>query len=147
MATHRPIGTGAATQAADGTPRQDSKLDRKYAQFASRYQGSPGARAGLKAAVFVVGLLFVLVGLALTVLPGPLTIPPVLAGVYIWSLEFPWARRLRVRVNKSAREAWRNAQAHPARAIAVTVLGLVAAGVAIWAVGHFDLIQKAKDLI
>lgn len=147
MATHRPIGTGAATATADGTPRQDSKLDRKYAQFASRYQGSPGARAGLKVAVFVVGLVFVLVGLALTVLPGPLTIPPILAGVYVWSLEFPWARRLRVRVNKSAQEAWRNAKAHPARAITITVLGLVAAGVAIWAVGHYDLLAKAQDLI
>lgn len=147
MATHRPIGTGAATATADGTPRQDSKLDRKYAQFASRYQGSPGARAGLKVAVFIVGLVFVLFGIVLVALPGPLTIPPMLAGVYVWSLEFPWARRLRVRLSRSASEAWRNAKAHPARAITVTVLGLVAAGVAIWAVGYFDLVQKAKDLI
>ena len=92
--------------------------------------------------VFVVGFLFVAGGLALAVLPGPLTIPPVLIGVYVWSLEFPWARRLRIRANKSAREAWDNARRHPARATAITVGGLVVAGVVIWAVLHYQLVDR-----
>ena len=41
--------------------------------------------------VFTVGLLFVALGIALTVLPGPLTIPPILLGLWVWSTEFDWA--------------------------------------------------------
>ena len=43
--------------------------------------------------VFVVGLLLILLGLVLIVLPGPLTIPPILLGVWLWSREFEFARR------------------------------------------------------
>ena len=97
--------------------------------------------------VFLVGLVFVGGGAALVVLPGPLTIPPVLVGVYVWSLEFGWARRLRGRVSASARTAWEHSKAHPVRAGSITVLGLVGAGVAIWAVSAYDLVARAKDLV
>ena len=86
-------------------------------------------------------------GIALAVLPGPLTIPPVLVGVYVWSLEFGWARRLRIRVTKSAKEAWNQARQHPARAAVITVAGLLAAVAVVWAVGHFDLVDRAKSLV
>lgn len=128
-------------------PTQNSALDRKYNGFAQRFRGSAGGRLGLRVAVFVVGLVFVLTGAVLAVLPGPLTIPPVLAGVYVWSLEFTWARRLRVRVNNSAREAWANAKTHPARASTITVLGLAAAAATVWAVTHYDLIDRLKNAI
>ena len=42
--------------------------------------------------LFVAGLLLILLGLALIVLPGPLTIPPILLGLWLWSLEFEFAR-------------------------------------------------------
>ena len=42
--------------------------------------------------VFVAGLLLILLGLVLIVLPGPLTIPPILLGVWLWSREFEFAR-------------------------------------------------------
>jgi len=45
-------------------------------------------------AVFAAGLLFIVARIALAVLPGPLTIPPVLLGLWIWSTEFEWAHRL-----------------------------------------------------
>ena len=41
-----------------------------------------------RAGIFVLGLLFILGGLALAVLPGPLTIPLVLLGLWVWSWEF-----------------------------------------------------------
>lgn len=125
---------------------QNSALDRRYAALASRVNGTAGGRVALKVVVFLVGLFFVVAGVLLVALPGPLTIPPLLVGVYVWSLEFSWARRLRVRVNRSARAAWADARQHPARAITITVLGLVAAVVVVWAVLHFDLVQRAKDL-
>jgi hypothetical protein len=43
--------------------------------------------------VFLAGLLCIAAGVALSVLPGPLTIPPVLLGLWIWSTEFDWAQR------------------------------------------------------
>jgi hypothetical protein len=59
----------------------------------------------------VPGLLFILLGLALAALPGPLTIPPILVGLYIWSTEFAWAGRLLERAKRSAREAGRTPSA------------------------------------
>ncbi len=141
-AASRPAGRPAQDAAA-----KDSALDRRYRHATERVRSTSAGRVGLQAVVFVIGLLFVASGVALAVLPGPLTIPPVLVGVYVWSLEFAWARRLRVRVNKSAREAWRNAKQHPARAILITVLGLVAAAVAVWAVTHYQLVDRLKDAI
>ena len=146
MATSRTEDP-AGTPRSDAAPAQDSALDRRYEHATRHLRGTSGGRAGLKALVFVVGLLFVAGGLALAVLPGPLTIPPVLAGVYVWSLEFAWARRLRVRVSRSAREAWDNAKQHPARATAVTVLGLVAAVAAVWAVTHYQLVDRLRTAL
>mgnify|MGYP003296489868 CR=1 FL=1 len=71
-----------------------------------RVRRTPGGRHLLKLAVFALGAFFVLLGIALVVLPGPLTIPPILLGVYIWSTEFAWADRLRDRAVDSGREAW-----------------------------------------
>ena len=94
--------------------------------------------------VFVLGLLFVLLGIALTALPGPLTIPPVLIGLWIWSTEFQWAARFFATFKRTAQDAWRHAKQHPVSSAAVTVGGLAAAGVAFWAVGHYRLVDEAK---
>lgn len=130
-----------------GGPAQDSALDRRYAAWTRPIAGTSGGRAVLRAVVFVVGLLFAAGGVVLAVLPGPLTIPPILAGVYIWSLEFSFARRLRVRVDRSARKAWDNARQRPVRASTITVLGLVGAAAAVWAASHYDLVDRLKDLV
>lgn len=97
--------------------------------------------------VFVVGLLFVALGIALTVLPGPLTIPPVLLGLWVWSTEFAWAARFFQAFRRKATDAWAHARQHPASSLAVTVGGLAAAGVAFWAVGHFALVDKATTAL
>ena len=46
------------------------------------------SRTVRRVVVFLAGLLLILAGLVLVVLPGPLTIPPILLGVWLWSLEF-----------------------------------------------------------
>jgi hypothetical protein len=92
--------------------------------------------------VFLAGLLCVATGLALTVLPGPLTIPPVVLGLWIWSSEFGWARSIFQTTKRTAQETWAHARQHPASSAAITIGGLAAAGVAIWAVGHFQLVDK-----
>lgn len=145
LAAHSPSAdAGRAEGSGSGS---GSALDRRYHRLTQRIGSTPGGRIGLKVVVFVVGLVFVLGGIGLAVFPGPLTIPPILVGVYVWSLEFGWAYRLRGRVNRSAREAWTNAKQHPARALGVTALGLAAGAVAVWAVVHYDLITRLKDLV
>jgi len=97
--------------------------------------------------VFVLGLLFILLGLALAALPGPLTIPPILLGVWIWSSEFAWADRLFVRAKSSAREAWGNAKQRPVISALVTGGGLVAVGLAFYLAGRYELVERGRDAI
>ena len=42
---------------------------------------------------FSVGLFLVLAGLVLIVLPGPFTMPLVIAGLFVLAVEFAWAER------------------------------------------------------
>src|SRR3954465_9450917 len=100
-----------------------------------------------RAGVFFAGLLCIAVGIALAVLPGPLTIPPVLLGLWIWSTEFSWAHRLFESFKKKGREAWQHAKVHPVSSTIITVGGVVGAIAVVWAVNHFDLVAKAKDAV
>ena len=113
----------------------------------ARMRRTPGGRQLLQVLVFVLGLLFILLGLALAALPGPLTIPPVLVGLYIWSTEFAWADRLLDRAKASAREAWAKAKQKPVISALVTVAGLVALGVGIYLVGRYDLVARGKEAV
>ena len=115
--------------------------------FRDRVRSKGGVRYVWRIGVFLVGLLCIGAGFALAVLPGPLTIPPVLLGLWIWSTEFEWAHRLFVTFQKKGKAAWEHARRHPVSATIITVGGLVAAGAAIWATGHYDLVDRAKDLV
>ncbi|MGY1815590.1 PGPGW domain-containing protein [Blastococcus sp. SYSU D00820] len=112
--------------------------------FRARVHANREVAIAWRIGVFVAGLLFVLLGIALTVLPGPLTIPPVLVGLWVWSTEFDWARRLFASFRRKAVAAWRHARQHPVSSAAVTVGGLAAAAAVFWAVGHFHLVDQAK---
>ncbi len=109
-----------------------------------RVRSKPGIGQAYRVGVFVAGLLFIAMGFALAVLPGPLTIPPVLLGLWIWSTEFRFAERFFTSFKRKAQEAWTHAKAHKVSSAAMTVGGLAAAGVAMWAVGHFELVDKGK---
>ena len=115
--------------------------------FRARVRSKPGIRHVYRAGVFLAGLLFILLGIALATLPGPLTIPPVLLGLWIWSTEFAFAERLFDNFKEKGQAAWEHAKAHPVSSTIITVGGLILAGVAFWAVGHYGLVDKAKDAI
>lgn len=115
--------------------------------FRDRLRHNAPAYLAWRVGVFVVGLLFVLIGLALTALPGPLTIPPVLLGLWVWSTEFDWARRFFAAFRRKASATWKHARQHPVSSAAVTVGGLVLAGAAFWAVGHFQLVDRATTAL
>ena len=124
-------GLGAATPVEKGSRRD-------------RIRSTPGLAQAWRVGVFLTGLMFVALGVALAVLPGPLTIPPVLVGLWIWSTEFDWARRFFLTIKQKAETAWAHAQRHPATSTLITVGGLAAATAAFWAVGHFRLVDRLK---
>ena len=113
----------------------------------ARMHANRGTALAWRTGVFLAGLVCVVIGLALTVLPGPLTIPPIVLGLWIWSSEFAWARSLFRTARRKARETWAHAKQHPASSAAITVGGLVAAGVVMWAVGRFQLVDKATTAL
>jgi len=113
----------------------------------ARVRANPPLYLVYRGGVFVVGLLCMAVGVALMALPGPLTIPPVLLGLWIWSTEFRFAKRFFDSFKRKADAAWAHAKAHPVSSAAITLGGLVAAGVAFWAVSHFELIARGRDAV
>jgi hypothetical protein len=113
----------------------------------ARLRRTRGGALALKLGALFLGSLFILLGLAAAVLPGPLTIPPMLLGLYILASEFDWADRLLQRAKKSAEEAWAKAKQRPVLSAITTVGGLALAGVAIWAVGHYELVDRAREAL
>lgn len=77
---------------------------------------------------------------------GPLTLPAVLLGLWIWSTEFAWARRRFVVVKTKAGAAWAHAPQHPLTSTVVTGGGLSAAAVAIVAVRHLAVVGRLRDV-
>ncbi len=99
------------------------------------------------ATVFVLGLAFIVLGLALSVLPGPFTIPPILVGLLIWSLEFDFAEKWLDKAKEQGQDAWEFAKAHPWKTALVS-----GGGIALFITGtilasEYGLLGKAKDLI
>lgn len=112
-----------------------------------RVRTKPGLGQLYRVGVFLVGLVCIAFGLVLSIFPGPLTIPPVLLGLWIWSTEFRWARRMFEAFQRKARDAWVHAKQHPVSSSLITVGGLVAAAAVIWAVQHFDLVGRARAVV
>jgi hypothetical protein len=97
--------------------------------------------------LFVAGLVSILIGLVLIVLPGPLTIPPILFGVWLWSLEFEFARRWLRPLRERGAAVWEQARQKPVHTSLVTALGLVGAAVVVWATLRYDLIDRGRELV
>lgn len=112
-----------------------------------RIRSTPGISQLYRLGVFVAGAFFILLGAVLSVLPGPLTIPPVLLGLWIWSTEFHWARGLLISMRSRAARAWRHSRAHAVSSTLLTLGGLAAAGAVLWAVQHYELLAKARDAL
>lgn len=113
----------------------------------ARLRRTPGGRHLLQAGVFLLGLAFIALGLVLVVAPGPLTIPPILLGVWIWSTEFGWADRLLDRAKDAARDAWEDAKRRPVVSSFITGGGLVMLGVALYLANRFELVARGRELV
>ena len=100
-----------------------------------------------KTLVFVAGLFFVTLGIGAVVLPGPFSIPPILLGLWIWSTEFAWAERLRVRAAVKARIAWEAAKQRPVSSAAATLAGLALLVVGLVLVRRYDVVERVLDVL
>jgi len=146
------LDTTRPTRGRDDSPEPDPRAlgeptPVEAHDWRARVRSKPGIGQLYRVGVFLLGLVFILLGVVLAALPGPLTIPPVLLGLWIWSTEFRWAKRFFDSFKRKARDAWAHAKAHPVSSAAITIGGLAAAGAAIWAVGHFQLVDRARDAV
>lgn len=144
-----PSDRAARPPRADASERAAGALGRRGPALAARdrIRTAPGGHHLVRAVVFAIGLFFVLVGVALSALPGPLTIPPVLLGVWIWAWEFHWAERLFQRARRSADDAWATARRRPLASALVTGGGLAAFGVGLWLVARYELVDRARTAV
>ncbi|HUR15341.1 MAG TPA: PGPGW domain-containing protein [Mycobacteriales bacterium] len=105
-----------------------------------RVRRLPAGEVIVHAAVFVLGAALIALGLALAVLPGPLTIPPILLGLAVWSMEFEFAERWLDPIERRAQAAWNAARQRPWRTGAATGAGLVAAAAATYLFLRLDVL-------
>ena len=126
---------------------QDPARARRGPRWREHVRSKPGLSHAYRVAVFVAGLVCIAGGLALSVLPGPLTIPPVLLGLWLWSTEFRFADRILDSFKDKGAAAWAHAKRRPVSSALMTIAGLAAVAAAFWAVGHFDLVDKARSAL
>jgi len=124
-----------------------SPIRRRNTGWRGRMRRTPGGAQLLQVIVFFAGLAFILLGVVLVALPGPLTIPPILIGLYIWSTEFAWADRLLDRAKASAKEAWEKAKQRPVITALITLSGLAAVGVGLYLVNRYELVRHLRELV
>jgi hypothetical protein len=145
------IDTAGARAHKTAPPDPDDGLGQPTAvppdSWRERIRARPVLGQCYRVGVFVAGLVCIAIGVALAVLPGPLTIPPVLLGLWIWSTEFRFAQRFFDSFKAKAQDAWGHAKQHPMSSTLITVGGLAAAAAAFWGVQRFGLIDKATNTI
>src|SRR5689334_23320704 len=115
-----PTSTDERASEANAAPALGGAAPVPRGSRRDRVRRKPGVGQAYRIGVFVLGLAFIALGGVLIVLPGPLTIPPVLVGLWIWSTEFGWAHRLFESSKQKGREAWRHAKAHPVSSSVIT---------------------------
>lgn len=106
-----------------------------------RLRRLPAGELIVHVVVFVVGAALIGLGLALVVLPGPLTIPPVLLGLAVWALEFDFAQRWLDPWERKAQQAWEAAKARPWQTGAVTAGGVLLMGALVFLALRLDVLD------
>ena len=105
-----------------------------------RLRRLPAGEVIVHGLVFLLGAALIALGLVLVVLPGPLTIPPILLGLAVWSLEFDFAQRWLDPWERRAQQAWEAAKARPWRTGLITGAGVAASAGLVVLVLQLDLL-------
>lgn len=66
-----------------------------------------------------------------------LTVPPVFAGLWVWSGESDCGYRLFHSFLRRARSLWSRVQQRPGRWAVMTLIGLAAGAAGYWLIGHY----------
>ena len=109
-------------------------------------RGAARSSGVVRTGAFVLGLLLVLVGVAMWLFSIVLTVPPVLAGLWVWSRHFGWGRRLFDSFLGRARRLWARVRKRPVRWTLLTVGGLTAAGAGYAVMASYDVMGKVLGL-
>lgn len=116
-------------------------------QIRQKVRRLPAGNLIVRSAIFLFGAAFIALGFALIALPGPLTIPPILLGLAIWSLEFDFAQAWLDRAKVPAQKAWDEAKRHPWRTGVVSGGGVILSVLAAVLVAKYDLLDHARNLV
>ncbi len=98
-----------------------------------------GRHRVLRAGVFVVGLLLMVVSAAMWLFSLLLAVPPMFVGLWVWSREFLWGHRLFRVFLRRTHSLWERVKARPVRWSLITVAGVASAWAGYWAWGHYGL--------
>lgn len=104
----------------------------KRRPWRERVRRATGVNVCLRVLVFLAGLVLVLAGAALWLFSGLLTAPLVLAGLWVWSWEFAWARRLQHRFRLHVQALWKRVRHRPARWTLATVSSVAVGAAGYW---------------
>jgi uncharacterized protein (TIGR02611 family) len=115
-----------------GIPPTKAPLTSKVIPIRAWFHTLPGGQTLFRTLVGLVGLVFVVLGLALVPLPGPGWLI-VIAGIGVWAIEFVWARSLlRLTHERLYRwNAWQREQHWLVRALLLSAL-IVTVVTALW---------------
>lgn len=105
----------------------------------SWFRENRGRHRLFRVGVFVVGLLMTLVGAAMWLFSLLLAVPPIFAGLWVWSREFLWGHRLFSAFLRRGTALWSRVKSRPVRWAAITLGGVGVAGAGYWAWGHYGL--------
>ena len=101
---------------------------------------TPGLDHCFRGCVFMVGLVVIVGGAALWLFSTLLTTPVIFAGLWIWSWEFVWAKRMLHNFRIWLTRFWRRVKRRPKRWTVVTALGILSGAAVWWGMFQFGLI-------
>ncbi len=97
--------------------------------------------------VFIGGLVLVVVGGVLWMFSVVLMLPVALAGLWLWSTEFLWGRRLFRAFVGWGRRLWKRIKARPRRWTMITLASIATGALAYWLIGRSGLLEHARTAI
>jgi uncharacterized protein (TIGR02611 family) len=136
---NRPdIGTADSASAYELTPdrREDKGILKRAARSLSGLKAwvfrRPGGRVAWRVCVAIAGLVVVIFGIVLLVIPGPGWVV-IFLGLSIWATEFSWARSLLTFARRQVGK-WTDWIRHQPRWLGIVIggAGLVIVGAVVW---------------
>lgn len=105
----------------------ESDSDSRRARVHRRWRALPGSVR--KPLAFVVGFSLICIGVLLVLLPGPFTLPPLIAGIAVLATEFAWALTLRRHGERAAKTGVRHVKRLPTPVLALVGVAVAAGAV------------------